>query len=70
MVSDLEEKHGGKIDVVVINVYENMEQAQEYEIRVVPTIVLLDGEGEILERVEGYMTLEAIEQMLEKHQIL
>ncbi|MFP4481873.1 MAG: thioredoxin family protein [Thermovirgaceae bacterium] len=70
VVSDLEKKHGGKVDVRVVDVYENTEQAREYEVRVVPTFFLLDGSGEVLERVEGYMNLEVIESMLEKHGIL
>ena len=36
----------------------------------VPTILLLDGAGDVLERVEGYMSLSDIEKMLEKHHIL
>jgi hypothetical protein len=31
---------------------------------------LLDGNGEVLERIEGYMNLEQLESMLEKHGIL
>lgn len=70
VVSDLEKKHGNKISVTVLNVYENMEKAEKYGVRVVPTILLLDGAGDVLERVEGYMSLSDIEKMLEKHHIL
>ncbi len=70
MVSDLEKKHGNKISVTVLNVYENMEKAEKYGVRVVPTILLLDGAGDVLERVEGYMPLSDIEKMLKKHHIL
>jgi thioredoxin-related protein len=70
VVSDLEKKHGDRISVVVLNVYENMEKAEKYDVRVVPTILLLDGAGDVLERVEGYMSLSDIEKMLEKHHIL
>ncbi|MGC9490183.1 MAG: thioredoxin family protein [Thermovirgaceae bacterium] len=70
VVSDLEKKHGEKIDVVIVDVYENMEQALEYKVRVVPTMFLLDGSGEVLERIEGYMNLEQLESMLEQHGIL
>lgn len=70
MVSDLEKKHGERVDIAVVDVYENMEQAREYQVRVVPTIFLLDANEEVLERVEGYMNLDAIEGLLEKHGIL
>ncbi len=70
MVSDLEKKHGERVDIVVVDVYENMEQAREYQVRVVPTMFLLDGSGEVLERIEGYMNLEQLESMLEQHGIL
>jgi thioredoxin 1 len=70
VVSDLEKKHGNKISVTALNVYENMEKAEKYGVRVVPTILLLDGAGDVLERVEGYMPLSDIEKMLEKHHIL
>jgi thioredoxin 1 len=70
VVSDLEKKHGDRISVVVLNVYENMEKAEKYDVRVVPTIFLLDGAGDVLERVEGYMPLNEIEKMLETHHFL
>jgi thioredoxin-related protein len=70
VVSDLEKKHGGKIDVTVVDVQENMERAREYQVRVVPTIFLLDANKEVLERIEGYMNLEQLESMLEQHGIL
>lgn len=69
VVSELEKKHGGKVDVTVLDVYENMEQAREYQVRVVPTMFLLDGEGEVLERIEGVMNLGDIEDLLKKHHI-
>jgi thioredoxin-related protein len=70
VVSDLEKKHGGRINVTVVDVYENMERASEYKVRVVPTMFLLDRNGEVLERIEGYLNLEQLESMLEKHGIL
>lgn len=70
VVSDLEKKHGNKISVTVLNVYENMEKAEKYGVRVVPTILLLDGAGDVLERVEGYMPLSEIEKKLETHHFL
>lgn len=70
VVSDLEKKHSGNINVMVVDVSENLERAREYKVRVVPTMFLLDGSGEVLERLEGYMNLEQLESILEKHGIL
>lgn len=69
MVSELEEKFEGKLIVRKVNLFEERDMGVEYSIRVVPTLILLDGRGDQLERREGYMSFEDIREMLAKHGI-
>ncbi len=69
VVSELEEKYAGVLEVKKVNLFEDPEVADKYAIRVVPTLILEDAEGNVLETVEGFMSLEDIEELLERHNI-
>ncbi|MDD4835638.1 MAG: thioredoxin [Synergistales bacterium] len=44
------------VNVSKINLMENMDYAKKYGVRVVPTLVFLDPQGELLYRHEGIMS--------------
>lgn len=69
VVSELKGLYAGTMEVRKVDVFENPEVAEKYSIRVVPTLILEDPEGNILERHEGFMALEDIQEWLEKHGI-
>lgn len=43
-----------------INLMENMDYAKKYSVRVVPTLIFLDPQGELLYRHEGVMSSEQL----------
>lgn len=69
-VEQLGKDYAGVLDVQVVDVWENPALGEKYQVRYVPTLVLLDGKGEILERREGYMPPEDLEAMIEAHGIV
>jgi thioredoxin 1 len=46
-------EYEGKIEIKSINVDENKELAQKFEIRAIPTLVFLDAKGNELSRIVG-----------------
>lgn len=48
------------VNVSKINLMENMDYARKYSVRVVPTLVFLDPQGELLYRHEGIMSSEQL----------
>nr|WP_321502037.1 thioredoxin family protein [uncultured Dethiosulfovibrio sp.] len=49
------------VEVSKINLMENMDYARKYNVRVVPTLVFLTPEGEMLYRHEGIMSSEELQ---------
>lgn len=68
-VEQLGKDYAGALDVQVVDVWENPALGEKYQVRYVPTLVLLDDKGEVLERREGYMPPEDLEAMIEAHGI-
>lgn len=48
--------YAGAVEVVIVDVYENQEEAMRWNIYVIPTQIFLDSEGNELARHEGFMT--------------
>ncbi|MDI9370067.1 MAG: thioredoxin family protein [Synergistaceae bacterium] len=62
VLAEFEAKHGGAIEVRIIDVREDANAARLYQVRYVPTLVFLDEEGKVLETKVGYIPLEALEK--------
>jgi len=56
----LAQEYAGSLDVVIVDVYENEALARELRIRVIPTQIWLDPEGNELLRHDGYISKEDI----------
>lgn len=69
VVSELEEKYEGKLIVRKVDLSEERDMGIKYKIRVVPTLILFNESGDLLERQEGYMDLQEVEAMLSKYGI-
>lgn len=54
----LSEEYAGVVDVVFIDVNENQHAAESYGIRLIPTQIFLDADGNELFRHEGFMNRE------------
>ena len=59
----LREQYQGKLEVVLIDVWENPRAGEEYGIRMIPTHIFYDASGKELFRHEGFF---AKEEILEK----
>ncbi len=62
----LTREYAGSVDVVVVDVYEDEALARELGIRVLPTQIFYDPEGNELLRHEGYLSREDIVSRFQK----
>ena len=62
----IEEKYGDQIEVVFYDVWipEQRKYAEEYDIRLIPTQVFLDKDGNEIFRHEGFFPEESIDKLL------
>ncbi len=60
----LKEMVGDAVDIKMIDVDENLDIAQKYEIRVVPTLII-EKDGQVKERLEGVTPADTLMRLLE-----
>ncbi|MDP2807302.1 MAG: thioredoxin family protein [bacterium] len=60
ILDQLEKDFKGKMDVVVIDVWQNADEGSKYKIRVIPTQIFYSPEGKELFRHEGFYSREDI----------
>lgn len=60
----VERDYGHDVEVVFYDVYEQRDMAAAYGVRVIPTQVFLDQDSREFYRHEGFLPLEAIEELL------
>ena len=65
----LEEKLGETLKIVKVDISEEEGAAKKFNIRNIPTCVLIEGENEIA-RFSGVKNDEQIKKFLEEHQVL
>lgn len=66
IMASLQERYGEEqLDVQFIDVQKEWEKAQPFKIRVMPTQVFLDDEGEEFHRHEGFYPEEEIDSLLQ-----
>ena len=65
----IEKKYGPQIKVIFYDVWKENQQkyAEQYGIRLIPTQVFLDKEGNELFRHEGFFPESEIDKFLQKH---
>ncbi|MCF7935274.1 MAG: thioredoxin family protein [Synergistales bacterium] len=66
MVSDLDQEFSGALEVQTVDVWENQAVAERYNVRVVPTLVILDPSGKAIGKHEGMAKLEELRVGLKK----
>jgi len=66
ILEEFRELHSDSVEVQLVDVWKQSEMAEKYSIRVVPTLIFLDPQGEELFRQEGVMLLEQIEDKWEE----
>jgi thioredoxin 1 len=65
VLESIREKYGQQINVVFYDVKKNKEIAQKYRIRMIPTQVFLDAEGNEIHRHVGFYPEEQIDAFLQ-----
>ncbi|MDZ7337011.1 MAG: thioredoxin domain-containing protein [candidate division KSB1 bacterium] len=60
ILAELEKEYHGKANILVLDVYQHRRLAREYQVRVIPTQVFFDRQGEAYWRHEGFMSKEEI----------
>ncbi|MFB6121559.1 MAG: thioredoxin [Halobacteriaceae archaeon] len=65
ILEDLEEEWGDRVNFEKIDVDENQDVANEYQVRSIPTIVVEDDEG-VVERFVGVTQAEDLEDAFEQ----
>jgi thioredoxin 1 len=63
ILEDLKKKMGDRVDIRKIDVDENMDLANKYGIRVVPTLII-EKDGRVVHTLEGVTGAESLEHML------
>ncbi|MGB4235633.1 MAG: thioredoxin [Methanoregulaceae archaeon] len=62
-LDELKRNMGDKIEIRKIDVDQNMELANRYAIRVVPTLII-EKDGKVMKTLEGVTSAEALKRML------
>ena len=63
ILEDLKQKMGDKVEIRKIDVDQNMELANKYGIRVVPTLII-EKDGKVIRTLEGVTSAESLEAMI------
>jgi thioredoxin 1 len=63
ILEDLKQKMGDKVEIRKIDVDQNMELANKYGIRVVPTLII-EKDGKVIRTLEGVTSAESLESMI------
>lgn len=67
IVEELKQEYAGQVDIVMVNVDEEAELAQQYEVRVIPTLVFIDAGGNEVERLTGLNTKDKLLERFRAH---
>ncbi|NLL37874.1 MAG: thioredoxin family protein [Fretibacterium sp.] len=60
VLDQLNAQYEGKLATEKVDVYEQPEIAQKYNVRYVPHLLFLDAEGKVVEQKVGYLSLEDV----------
>ena len=60
VLEEIKEEYKGKLEVVFIDVWENPDQSEQYNIKMIPTQIFYDAAGKEIFRHEGFYSKEDI----------
>jgi thioredoxin 1 len=58
ILEELKKEYAGRVNIKVIDISDNPDEATKYGIRVIPTQILFDSNGNEIERHEGFIAKE------------
>jgi thioredoxin 1 len=66
VMKSVEKKYGGQLKVIFYDVWKNDQKqyASQYQIKLIPTQVFLDGKGKEIKRHEGFLAEVEIDKFL------
>jgi len=62
------DRYKGKVEVIKVDINDrkNMDLAEKYRVRLMPTLVFLNDSGEVHTRYEGVISIEDIENVMKE----
>lgn len=62
------DRYKGKVEVIKVDINDrkNMDLAEKYRVRLMPTLVFLNESGEVHTRYEGVLSIEDIEKVMKE----
>ncbi len=70
IIAELRQEYSGKMVVKFIDVWKNPEQAEKYNIKIIPTQIFFDSDGKEIYRNEGFFSKEDILKTWAEHNII
>lgn len=67
ILEDLEDEYSSQVEFKKIDVEQETEQSNDYNVQAVPTMILIDDDDDIRERLVGFQSKDAIQAEIEKH---
>ena len=69
VLAELRASHGERLEVRSIDVFKQRDAITEWDVRVIPTQVFLDGNGRELERHIGFLSAAGVRAVFARHRI-
>ena len=66
VMEQMEQKYGDRIEFQKVDVEQNEELAQKYNVQSIPNIVILSPDEEVLENIVGYHDADDMDEILSK----
>ena len=70
VLEEIAQEYKDKLNVIILDVYENMEIAQQMGVMSVPTQFFYDNKGTLLGHHIGFMPKEAFKQIISEHLLI
>ncbi|MFO7637922.1 MAG: thioredoxin family protein [bacterium] len=67
IIEELKEEYAGVVDIIAVDVDEQGEMAKQYDIKVIPTLVMLDAGGSEVERLTGLTQKDKLVERFRAH---
>lgn len=70
ILEELQKEYKEQINIKTVDINEHPEEAEKYSIILLPTQILLDGDGNVIGRHEGYISKENLVKVLKKEGVI
>ncbi|MFD3158509.1 thioredoxin family protein [Haloimpatiens sp. FM7330] len=63
ILQDVRKKYDDKVKITIVNLEENPEYAEKYDVSLIPTLVFLNKDGSVYKKSEGLLNSKEIEKI-------